>query len=62
MIRLSSKRARLASFEHAYAVAIQMRRATGQDQFVVRTGDPIQPVCVTSMPPAETGFLLALVV
>jgi hypothetical protein len=58
---LSPLRARLASFDHAYALAIQLRRATGHDQFVIRTGDPIQPVRVTSLPPDEGDSLLTLV-
>ncbi len=61
MPQLSPKRARLASFEHAYAVATRLRRITGQDQFVIRTGDPLQPVRVTAVPPSQCGLLLALV-
>jgi len=61
MEQLSAKRGRLASFEHAYAVAIQLRRATGQGQFVVRTGEPLQPVLVTPARPGKTGLLLAMV-
>jgi hypothetical protein len=61
MPHLSSVRARLASFEHAYALATRLRRATGIDQFVVRTGNPIQPVRVTDIPPKDQATLLALV-
>lgn len=58
---ISPVRARLASFEHAYAVATRLRRDTGEDQFVVRTDDPLQPVRVTSRAPADTDMLIALV-
>lgn len=61
MRQLSSLRARLASFEHAYAVALRLRAQTGLDQFVVRTGDPFQPVRVTQITPASTDTLLAQV-
>ena len=61
MDRLSPKRARLASFENAYAVATQLRRASGQDQYVIRTSEPLQPILVTPAPPAQIGLLLALV-
>ena len=40
-IALSGARRSLASFENAYAVAIQLRETTGVDQFVVRTDNPI---------------------
>lgn len=42
MHQLSPLRARLASFDHAYALAVQMRRATDRSQFVVRTGALLQ--------------------
>ncbi len=47
-IETSPKRARLASFENAYAVATRMCEATGTDQFVYPTGDPIQPYRITA--------------
>lgn len=62
MPQLSSARARLASFEHAYALATQLKRATGRDQFVVRTANPMQPVRVTTQPPTDEAMLLALVI
>jgi hypothetical protein len=40
---LSPRRGRLASFENAYAVAVQLRESTGTDQYVIGTGDPLQP-------------------
>jgi len=62
MSALSPLRARLASFDHAYAIATRLRRATGVDQYVVRTGDPLQPVRVTTHVPRDGANLLALVV
>lgn len=58
---LSSARSALAGFENAYSVAIQMREATGVDQFVVRTGNPIQPYRVSRIAPCSPETLLALV-
>jgi hypothetical protein len=59
---LSPLRARLASFEHAYTLAIRLRQTTGEHQFVIRTGDPMQPVRVTTVAPAEADALIARVV
>src|SRR3546814_1026046 len=56
----SSKRAALASFDHAYAVAIRMRHATGHPQFVLRTGDPLQPFRVSSRSEEQTSELQSL--
>jgi hypothetical protein len=50
--RLSPRRAELASFEHAYAVALRMRAETGRRQLILRTGNPVQPYRVA---PAGTG-------
>jgi hypothetical protein len=57
---LSPRRARLASFEHAYAVAAQRRRASGRLQFVVCTGNPLQPFRTTSRTPRPHERMLAL--
>ncbi|WP_287003171.1 hypothetical protein [Sphingobium sp.] len=57
----SSKRAALASFEHAYAVALRMRHETGRPQFVLRTGDPFQPFRVSSTGPQRRQALMTLV-
>ncbi|WOF45092.1 hypothetical protein KNJ79_09560 [Sphingopyxis indica] len=57
----SSKRAALASFEHAYAVAVRMRHETGRPQFVLRTGDPFQPFRVSSTGPQPRQALMTLV-
>lgn len=61
MLHLSPLRARLASFEHGYAVATQLRRQTGRNQFVVLTGNPLQPVRVTASLAPCGEQLLALV-
>lgn len=55
---LSARRAELASFEHAYAVAVQRRKETGRDQFVIYTGEPLQPYRVTATPPENTHDLV----
>lgn len=59
--RLSPRRAQLASFEHAYAVAVQLRERSGINQFVIRTGDPEQPVRIVTERPSDGEHLLALV-
>lgn len=61
MTTLSPLRARLASFENAYSLAIQLRKATGRNQFVVRTGNSCQPFRVTEMPPVNDEHLLVRV-
>jgi len=48
MTPLSPLRFELCSFPRAYACAVQRRAATGRNQFIVRTGDPIQPFRVTA--------------
>lgn len=55
-------RARLASFAHAYAVAVQRRNDTGDAQFVTRTTDPLQPHRVSARPPEPSETLLTLVI
>lgn len=57
----SPLRARLASFENAYAVAVQKHRETGVPQFVLRTGNPLQPFRVTSTSPPSKSALMTLV-
>jgi hypothetical protein len=61
MTAQSSLRARLASFDHAYAVAIQLRNATGRNQNIVWTGDPIQPFRVSPTLPTLGEQLLVRV-
>jgi hypothetical protein len=51
----------LASFDNAYAVAVQLRETTGVDQFVVRTGNPIQPFRVSRRRPQAPETMLAQV-
>ncbi|WP_333574091.1 hypothetical protein [Sphingomonas sp.] len=58
---LSPLRGELASFENAYAVAVQIREARGAEQFVVATGDPFQPFRVTEVAPIGQERFLALV-
>lgn len=58
---LDPRRADLASFENAYAVAIRLRECTGIDQFIIRTGNPLQPVRITDRQPANAEATLALV-
>ena len=59
MQTLSSLRAQLASFDHAYALATRLRQATGRNQYVVRTDDPFQPIHVSPTLPAERERVLA---
>lgn len=61
MATLSPLRKKLASFDHAYIVAIRLRDATGAEQYIVRTGLALQPYRVV---PAELGHdthIMALV-
>ena len=58
MAQLSPLRERLASAEHAYACAIQRRSATGRNQYVIRTGSPLQPFRVTETRPARDENLV----
>ena len=53
MSHLSALRARLAGFDHAYALAIRLSSLCDRDLFVVRTGNPIQPYRVTARPPVN---------
>ena len=61
MSPLSPARARLASFAHAYAVAIRIRDATGRRQHVVRTSCHLQPYRISAEPPPDPDDLLVLV-
>lgn len=58
---LSPQRARLASFDHAYAVALRLRHATGRLHYVVRTHDPLQPHRVTDRQPPQPDHTLAMI-
>ena len=60
-IELSTHRNHLASFENAYAVAVQLRETTGIDQFIVRTVNPIQPIRVSRRRPQHPETILARV-
>lgn len=59
--RLSPRRAELASFEHAYAVALRIHARTGRMQLILRTGDPVQPYRVAAHGGEQEGTVLALV-
>jgi hypothetical protein len=61
LILLSSRCGRLAGWEHAYRVAVQRRTATGREQFILCTGNPLQPYRVTSRFPVHSEQFLALV-
>lgn len=61
IVNPSPGRRSLASFENAYAVAVQLRETTGVDQFVVRTCDPAQPFRVSRREPRHPEMVLALV-
>lgn len=54
-------RARLASFPHAYAVALQLRAQTGAYQYIIRSSDPLRPVRVSASPPKGADEILAFV-
>jgi hypothetical protein len=58
---LSPRRGCLASFENAYAVAVQLRETTGTDQYVIGTGDPLQPFRVSRRKPSLPGSVYAMV-
>lgn len=55
------RRGRLASFENAYAVAVQAQKASGTDQFVVATGNPMQPYRVSHERPTGPEYVQAMV-
>ena len=58
---LSPRRGELTSFDRAYNVALCARRQTGLRQFIVRTGNPLQPIRTTSLAPHIDEIVLALV-
>jgi hypothetical protein len=56
---LSPRRLDLCGWEHAYACAIQRYSTTGRDQFVIHTGNPLQPFQVIDVRPAnDEGVIL----
>ncbi|MCM3421276.1 hypothetical protein [Sphingopyxis alaskensis] len=59
MHTLSPLRAQLASFEHAYTLATRLRQATGRDHYLVRSGNPLQPIHVTATRPPDRKRVLA---
>ena len=58
MSNLSPLRAKLAGYENCYSVAIRRRATSGRNQFVVRTGDPLQPFRVTARQPDDYESLV----
>lgn len=58
---LSPLRARLASFDHAYAVAVQRCSGTSVPCYVIRTGNPLQPYRVSSRAPQWPEVWSALI-
>jgi len=58
---LSPRRAQLAGFSNSYAVALRLRHESGMPQFIVRTGNPLQPFRTTSRAPDNDETVLALV-
>ena len=59
--QLSPRRAELTSFAHAYVIAVRLREASGIDQYVVRTSNPLQPIRITSRRPVNATATLAMV-
>ena len=55
------RRSHLASFENAYAVAVQLRAASGLEHFIVQTGNPLQPYRVARERPIAPEIVQALV-
>lgn len=60
-MRLSPLREQLASFENAYQFGARRRAATGRIQFIVRTGNPLQPFRVTTLPPRQESRLATVI-
>lgn len=58
---LSPRRAELTSFDRAYNVALRARQQTGLRQFIVRTGNPFQPIRTSCLAPGNDEIILALV-
>ena len=58
---LSPRRAVLTSFDHCYAVGLQRRRHSGVSQFILRTGDPLQPFRTSSRAPKLDERIVALI-
>lgn len=58
---LSPHRQLLSSFDHCYAVGIQKRRHSGMNQFILRTGNPLQPFRTTSRAPKRSERIVALI-
>lgn len=61
VVPISPLRAKLASFDHAYAVALRLRRVTGRLHYVVETRNPLQPYRVTDRQPPRPDRALAMI-
>jgi len=61
VVPISPLRAKLASFDHAYAVALRLRRVTGRLHYVVETRNPMQPYRVTDRQPPRPDRALAMI-
>jgi hypothetical protein len=57
---LSPCRGRLCSFDHAYKIAMTLRRNTGLPHYVVRGIAPLQAYRVTTRPPDWPDRWLAM--
>ena len=55
---LSPRRHLRSSFDRCYAVGIQRRMHSGVNQFILRTGNPLQPFRTTSRAPKRDERLL----
>ncbi|WP_088189811.1 hypothetical protein [Sphingobium sp. Z007] len=58
--RLSLCRHRLCSFDHAYKIALNLRRDTGIPHYVIRGIVPLQAYRVTTRPPVWPDRWLAM--
>ena len=55
------RRRHLASFENAYAVAVQLRAASGLEHYIIQTGNPQQPFRVARERPSAPETVQGLV-
>jgi hypothetical protein len=58
---LSPLRGKLSSFDHAYKIALNLRRATSVPHYVVHGMPPLQAYRVTTRPPPWPDRWLAMV-
>jgi hypothetical protein len=48
----------LASFQNAYRIALQLSDASGENQYIIHTECPLQPVRVISTSKTDTAALI----